>query len=125
MPSPKKKNKTKAKKPKKSSKLDSVLKEVGGSSVAEAKKELQSLLADAKGDTETFFQENAKELEENLVLLHKRKIDKADFDYFIRAQRRSAEIFVASQPIRAQERAERLTLHILEVAVTKIVPLLI
>jgi hypothetical protein len=34
-------------------------------------------------------------------------------------------VFIDSQPAQAKERAERLTLHILEIAVTKVVPILI
>jgi len=129
MPSRKKQSKpaSKSKKPgkKKSSQLDSVLNEISDSSVDEAKKELQSLLADAKGDSATFFQQNAKKLEERLVLVSKGKLDQDDFNFFVENQKRAAQIFIDSQPPQAQERAERLTIHVLEVAATKIVPVLI
>jgi polyhydroxyalkanoate synthesis regulator phasin len=129
MPSRKKPSKpgSKSKKPakKKSSPLDSVLNEISDTSVTAAKQELQSLLADAKGDSATFLQQNAKKLEERLVLVSKGKLDRDDFDFFVENQKRSAQIFIDSQPPQAQERAERLTIHILEVAATKIVPVLI
>ena len=128
MPSGKKKkpaSRRKPKKQKKSSKLDSVLNEIGDSSVAEAKKELQSLLADAKGDSAQFFQENARKLEERLVLVSKHQLDQEDFNFFVENQKRAAQIFIDSQPPQAQERAERLTIHVLEIAATKIVPLLL
>lgn len=40
-------------------------------------------------------------------------------------QKRDLRMFIDSQPAQAQERAEKLTLHILEIAVTKVVPVLI
>ena len=69
--------------------------------------------------------QNAKELEERLILLKKRKIDKEDFDFFVENQRRDLRVFIDSQPAQAQERAEKLTLHLLGIAATKVVPMLI
>src|SRR3989442_14489208 len=109
----------------KKSELDSALGQVSDESVAAAKNEFQDLLAQAKGDTSELVRQNANELEERLVLLKKRKIDKEDFDYFIENQKRDLRVFIDSQPAQAQERAERLTLHILETAATKVVPVLL
>jgi len=100
----------------KKSELDSALGQVGDESVAAAKNEFQDLLAQAKGDTSELVRQNANELEERLVLLKKRKIDKEDFDYFIENQKRDLRVFIDSQPAQAQERAEKLTLHVLEIA---------
>ena len=122
---PPRKKPAKSKKPKKSSKLDSVLNQISDSSVDDAKKELQDLLADAKGDSASFFQENARTLEERLLLVSKGELDQEDFNFFVENQKRAAQIFIDSQPPQAQERAEKLTIHILEVAATKIVPVLI
>ncbi|HEX3420016.1 MAG TPA: hypothetical protein VHT01_02180, partial [Candidatus Udaeobacter sp.] len=60
-----------------------------------------------------------------LVLLKERKIDKADFDYFVENQKRDLRVYVDSQPAQDQERAEKLTLQVLEIAATKVVPILI
>jgi uncharacterized membrane protein YheB (UPF0754 family) len=98
------------------SQLDSALSQISDESVAAAKKEFQDLLAQAKGDTSGLVRQNAEELEERLVLLKKRKIDKEDFDFFVENQRRDLRVFIDSQPAQAQERAEKLTLHVLEVA---------
>jgi uncharacterized membrane protein YheB (UPF0754 family) len=100
----------------KKSQLDSALSQISDESVAAAKKEFQDLLAQAKGDTSGLIRQNAEELEERLVLLKKRKIDKEDFDFFVENQRRDLRVFIDSQPAQAQERAEKLTLHVLEVA---------
>ena len=100
----------------KKSELDSALGQVSDESVAAAKNEFQDLLAQAKGDTSELVRQNANELEERLVLLKKRKVDKEDFDYFIENQKRDLRVFIDSQPAQAQERAEKLTLHVLEIA---------
>jgi hypothetical protein len=100
----------------KKSALDSTLDQVTDESVAASKKEFQDLLAQAKGDTSELIRQNAQELEERLVLLKKRKIDKEDFDFFVENQKRDLRVFVDSQPAEAQERAEKLTLRVLEIA---------
>ena len=71
------------------------------------------------------FSKTHKKLEERLVLVSKGKLDQDDFNFFVENQKRAAQIFIDSQPPQAQERAERLTIHVLEVAATKIVPVLI
>ncbi len=116
--------KTKSKKSRKSE-LDSALGQVSDESVAATMKEFQDLLAQAKSDTGELVRQNAKELEDRLVLLKKRKIDKEDFDFFVENQKRDLRVFIDSQPAQAQERTENLTLHVLEIAATKVVPVLI
>ncbi len=116
--------KTKRKKSRKSE-LDSALGQVSDESAAAAMKEFQDLLAQAKSDTSELVRQNAKELEDRLVLLKKRKIDKEDFDFFVENQKRDLRVFIDSQPAQAQERTEKLTLHVLEIAATKVVPVLI
>ena len=115
----------KRKKSSRKSELDSALDQVADESVAASMKEFQDLLAQAKGDTSELIRQNAQELEQRLVLLKKKEIDKEDFDFFIENQKRDLRVFVDSQPAQSQERAEKLTLHILEIAVTKVVPVLI
>ena len=109
----------------KKSELDSALDQVGDESAAAAMKEFQDLLGEARNDTSELVRQNAEELERRLVLLKNREIDKEDFDYFVENQKRDLRVFVDSQPAQAQERAEKLTLHILEMAATKVVPILI
>jgi hypothetical protein len=109
----------------KKSELDSALDQVTDESVAASMKEFQNLLAQAKGDTSELIRQNAQELEERLVLLKKKEIDKEDFDFFVENQKRDLRVFVDGQPAQQQERAEKLTLHILEIAATKVVPVLI
>ena len=118
--------KRKHKKPtKKKSELDSALGQVTDESVAASVKEFEDLLSQAKGDTSDLIRQNAEELERRLVLLKNKEIDKEDFDFFVENQKRDLRVFVDSQPAQSQERAEKLTLHVLEIAVTKVVPILI
>jgi len=100
----------------KKSALDSALDQITDESVAASKEEFQDLLAQAKVDTSELIRQNAQELEERLVLLKKRKIDKEDFDFFVENQKRDLRVFVDTQPAQSQERAEKLTLHVLEIA---------
>src|SRR5437763_9625720 len=109
--------KTKHKKSaRKRSELDAALDQVTDESVAASMKEFQDLLAQAKGDTSELIRQNAQELEKRLVLLKKKKIDKEDFNFFVENQKRDLRVFVDSQPAQSQERAEKLTLHVLEIA---------
>ncbi len=123
MPSDGKKKRKKTSK--KKSELDSALDQVTDESVAASMKEFEDLLAQAKGDTSELIRQNAEELERRLILVKKRKLDKEDFDYFVENQKRDLRVFVDGQPAQAQERAEKLTLHVLEIAATKVVPVLI
>jgi hypothetical protein len=109
----------------KKSELDSALDQVGDESVAAAMKEFQDLLAEAKGDTAEQIRQNAEELERRLVLLKNGEIDQQDFDFFVEDQKLDLRVFIDSQPAQSQERAEKLTLQILEIAATKVVPILI
>jgi hypothetical protein len=109
----------------KKSELDSALDQVGDESVAAAMKEFQDLLAEAKGDTAEQIRQNAEELERRLVLLKNGEIDQEDFDFFVEDQKLDLRVFIDSQPAQSQERAEKLTLQILEIAATKVVPILI
>ena len=110
---------------KKKSELDSALDQVTDESVAASMKEFEDLLAEAKGDTSELIRQNAEELERRLILVKERKLDKEDFDYFVENQKRDVRVFIDSQPAQAQERAEKLTLHVLEIAATKVLPILI
>jgi len=100
----------------KKSELDSALDQIGDESTAAAMKEFQDLLGQAKGDTNELVRQNAEELERRLVLLKNRKIDKEDFDFFVENQKRDLRVFVDAQPAQAQERAEKLTIQVLEIA---------
>ena len=118
--------KKKHKKPsRKQSELDSALDQIGDESAAAATKEFQDLLGQAKGDTSELVRQNAEDVEQRLVLLKKRKIDKEDFDYFVENQKRDLRAYVDGQPAQSQEHAEKVTLKVLEIAVTKVVPILI
>jgi len=109
----------------KESELDSALGQVGDESAVAAMNEFRDLLTQAKGDTTELVRQNANELEQRLILLKQGKIDKEDFDYFVENQKRDLRVFIDSQPAQVQERAEKLTLHVLDIAATKVVPVLL
>jgi hypothetical protein len=117
--------KKRKKRSRKKSELDSALDQVTDESVAASMKEFEDLLAQAKGDTSELIRQNAEELERRLILVKKGKLDKEDFDYFVENQKRDLRVFVDGQPAQSQEHAEKLTLQILEIAATKVVPILI
>jgi hypothetical protein len=117
--------KSKGKKSREKSELDSALDQLKDESVGAAMKEFQDLLTQAKSDITELVRQNARELEERLVLLKKRKIDKEDFDYFVENQKRDLRVFIDRQPAQAQERTEKLTLHLLGIAATKVAPVLL
>ena len=123
MPSAGKKKRKKTSR--KKSELDSALDQIGDESVAAATQEFQDLLGEAKGDTSELVRQHAEELERRLVLLKNREIDKEDFDYFVENQKRDLRAYVDGQPAQAQEHAEKVTLKVLEIAATKVVPILI
>src|SRR5215831_2784614 len=102
--------------PGKKSELDSALGQVGDESAVAAMQEFQDLLGQAKGDSSELVRQNAEELERRLVLLKNGEIDKEDFDFFVENQKRDLRVFLDSQPAQAQERAEKLTLQVLEIA---------
>ncbi len=118
-------NKKPRKTSKKKSELDSALDQVTDESVAASLKEFEDLLAQAKGDTSEIIRQNAEELERRLILVKEQKLDKEDFDFFVENQKRDLRVFIDAQPAQAQEHAEKLTLHILEIAATKVLPILI
>src|SRR4029453_3547412 len=111
-----KRKKSSRKASRKSSALDSALDQITDQSVAASTKEFQDLPRKTKSEQSELIRQNAQELEERLVLLKKRKIDKEDFDFFVENQKRDLRVFVDSQPAEAQERAEKLTLRVLEIA---------
>lgn len=105
--------------------FDDVLNEIKDSSVQAAKDQLQSLLQQAKGDSSAFARENAAALERWIVDLSNGTLDQDEFNELIEAQRAAAEQFVNTQEIAGQARARELTLNVIDIAVTKVVPVLI
>jgi hypothetical protein len=105
--------------------FDDVLDEIKDDSVQAAKDQLQSLLRQAKADSSAFARKNAAALEEWIVELRNGELDQEEFDELIEAQRAAAEQFVNTQAIAGQARARELTLTVLDIAVKKVVPVLI
>ena len=105
--------------------FDDVLDEIKDDSVQAAKDQLQSLLQQAKADSSAFARKSAAALEEWIVELRNGELDQDEFNELVEAQRAAAEQFVNTQAIAGQARARELTLTVLDIAVKKVVPLLI
>jgi hypothetical protein len=107
------------------SQFDGVLDKIKDESVQAAKTQLQSLLQQAKGDSSAFARKNAANLEQWIVEFRDGDLDQDEFNELIAAQRAAAEQFVNTQAIAGQARARELTLTVLDIAVKKVVPVLI
>jgi hypothetical protein len=105
--------------------FDDVLNEIKDDSVTAAKTQLQDLLKQAKADSSAFARENAASLEQWIVDLRNGDLDQDEFNELIEAQRAAAEQFVNTQAIQGQARARELTLTVLDIAVKKVVPIVI
>jgi hypothetical protein len=105
--------------------FDDVLSEIKDDSVQAAKSQLQDLLRQAKGDSSAFARKNAANLEQWIVELRDGDLDEDEFNELIAAQRAAAEQFVNTQAIAGQARAREITLTVLDIAVKKVVPVLI
>jgi hypothetical protein len=105
--------------------FDDLLEEITDDSVKAAKVQLQDLLQQAKADSSAFARKNAESLEEWMVELRKGDLDLDEFDELIAAQRAAAKQFVNTQAIAGRARAGELTLTALDIAVKKVVPVVI
>jgi hypothetical protein len=105
--------------------IDDVLNGIKDQSVQAAKDELQGLLQQAKADSSQFAQQNAAQLEQWLLQLSKGELNQDEFNALVAAQRSKAEQWVNTQAIGGQARARDLTLKVLDIAVTKVAPVLI
>jgi hypothetical protein len=105
--------------------FDDLLAEITDDSIQAAKVQLQDLLQQAKADSSAFARKNAEALEEWIVELRNGELDQDEFDELIAAQRAAAEQFVNTQAIAGRARARELTLTALDIAVKKVVPVVI
>src|ERR1044072_548181 len=105
--------------------FDDVLNEIKDSRAQAVKTHLPDLLQKTKGDSSAFARENAASLERWIVELRNGDLDQDEFNELIEAQRAAAEQFVNTQAIAGQARARDLTLNVIDIAVTKVVPVLI
>ena len=105
--------------------FEDVLAEVKDESVQEAKTQLLSLLQQAKADSSAFVRHNAASLEQWVVELSTGDLDQDEFDQLVAAQRAATEQFLNTQAIAGQARARELTATVLDLAVTKVVPVIV
>jgi hypothetical protein len=107
------------------SKLQDALNQIKDPTVADAKTQFEQLITEGEAASEAFIQSSAQQLEQWTIDVSEKKMSQDEFDNLVSSQTIVAKNFVASQALAAQERAEKLTINALELAATKIVPLLI
>jgi hypothetical protein len=107
------------------SRLQDALKQIKDPTVADAKTQFEQLINEGKAASQVFIQSSAEQLEQWIIDVSNQKMTKDEFDNLVSSQTIVAKNFVASQALAAQERAEKLTMKTMELAATKIVPLLI
>jgi len=107
------------------SKLQDALQQIKDPTVADAKTQFEQLINEGKAASQVFIQSSAQQLEQWVIDVSNKKMTKDEFDNLVSSQTIVAKNFVASQALAAQEHAEKLTINALELAATKIVPVLI
>src|SRR5437867_12205320 len=107
------------------SKLQDALNQIKDPTVADAKTQFEQLINEGKAASQAFIQSSAEQLEQWVIDVSNKKMSQEEFDELVSSQTVVAKNFVASQAVAAQERAEKLTINALELAATKIVPVLI
>ena len=96
-----------------------------GSDSGRRQAQFQQLPTKADTSSEAFIQSSAAQLEEWLTAVSNKTMTQEEFDELVSAQTLVAKNFVARQAVAAQESAEKLTIDTLELAATKIAPVLI
>ncbi len=107
------------------SQLQEALKQIKDPTVADAKNQFEQLINEGKAASQAFIQSSAEQLEQWVIDVSNKRMSQEEFDELVSSQTILAKNFVASQALVAQERAEKLTINALELAATKIVPVLI
>ena len=107
------------------SKLQDALNQITDPTVADAKTQFEQLINEGKAASEAFIKSSAQQLEQWVIDLSNKAMTQDEFDELVSSQTIVAKNFVASQALAAQVRAEKLTSKTLDLAATKIVPLLI
>jgi hypothetical protein len=107
------------------SKLQDALDKIKDPTVADAKIQFTQLISDGKAASAAFINSSAEQLEQGTIDVSEKKMTQDEFDNLVSAQTILAKNFVASQALVAQKRAEELTIKTVELAATKIVPLLV
>ena len=107
------------------SKLQDALNQIKDPTVADAKTQFAQLISEGKAASQAFIQSSAEQLEQWVIDVSNKEMSQDEFDNLVSSQTIVAKNFVANQAVAAQERAEQLTINALELAATKIVPVLI
>jgi hypothetical protein len=107
------------------SQLQDTIKQITDPTVADAKAQFDQMISDGKADSRAFIQASAEQLEQWVLAVQRKQMSQDDFNELVAAQTIVAKNFVLSQTLDAQKRAEELTIGVMKLAATKIVPLLL
>ena len=107
------------------SEIDKTLNQIESDSIQAAREQFQQLLTEAKGSADAFVKDNAGKIENWVVMLSEGRIDKEEFDDLMADQKLAAQQFLNTQTIGAQAHGQHLTLQLLDLTATKIVPALL
>jgi hypothetical protein len=107
------------------SNIDNALNQSKDESIQDLKNEFVQLLTEAKGSSEAFVRDNAAKLERWVAMLSNKEIDHEEFEDLVADEKLTAEQFVNTQAIDAQAHSKRLTVQLLDIALTKVVPVLL
>ena len=98
------------------------LKDEGGKLV---KDEFNSLLNEGLSEKDELIKDNAKKVQEWVLALATKKLTPRDFEALIAAQKRKMEQYINTKEIQVRAQAEKLALGLLDLALKKVLPLII
>jgi hypothetical protein len=102
--------------------IQQVLDGIQDQTVAEAKKQFQDWLAEAKQSSQDFIKECAKQFEQWVIDLSAGEMTLLEFNRLVSAQEILLKQLALRETIEAQKRAQQTALKVLETTVEKVVP---
>lgn len=107
------------------SSLNEILDAIKDEALNLTKTELKELLNKTKADSHDLVRKNAKKIESWLVMLAEGELDKEEFDALIDARKRIVREYLNTLEIQTRSRLEKITMGLIDLAIDKIVPVLI
>ena len=105
--------------------IDDIFKDIADESAQAVKEEFTQLFTQAKAESEELVKENAEKVKEWLAALVLKQLDKDGIGQLFAAQQRKIVQFLNTQQIEERARLEKITLKIIDIALNKIVPLIL
>ena len=86
--------------------------------------EFMGLLGQAKDDSEEMAKKTAKKIEKWLIMLATGDLDEEEFGQLVEARKRTVKQYLNTLEIEARVLLERITIGLIDMAVSKILPVL-